>query len=75
METEQDRGEASVKHPAIKSVQSKPVDSLYLLTVEVQERSVPGSLSEAGVFQGRGEGAVPRAAGSSTALEGQHGLL
>lgn len=65
------QGEASLKSPAVKTVQSsEPLDSLYLLTVEVQERRVPGSLSEVGVFQGRGEAAVLRAAGSSRALEG-----
>lgn len=40
-------------------------DLFYLLTVEVQDRKVPGSLSEPGMFQGPGETAALLAGGSS----------
>lgn len=48
-------------------------DPFYLLTVEVQDLRVPGSLS--GTFQGLGEAAVLLAGGSSIVLDGQQSPL
>lgn len=48
-------------------------DPLYLLTVEVQDLSVPGSLS--GTFQGPGEAAALLPGGSSMVLDGQQSPL
>lgn len=52
-------------------MQSSPnqKDPFYLLTVEVQDLSVPGSLS--GMFQGPGEAAALLAGGSFMDLDGQ----
>lgn len=52
-------------------------DPFYLLTVEVQDLRVPGSLSGPGIFQGPGPGeaAALLAGGPSMVLEGQQTLL
>lgn len=55
-------------------IRSKP-DPFYLLTVEVQDLRVPGSLSDPGTFHGPGEAAALLAGGSSTVLEGQQSPL
>lgn len=50
-------------------------DPFYLLTVEVQDLRVPGSLSDPGTFQGPGEAAALLAGGSSMVFEGQQSPL
>lgn len=50
-------------------------DPFYLLTVEVQDLRVPGSLSDPGTFHGPGEAAALLAGGSSMLLEGQQSPL
>lgn len=60
-------------HAVWSSVNQK--DPFYLLTVEVQDLRVPGSLSDPGVLQSPGEAAVLLAGGSSIVLEGQQSPL
>lgn len=52
-------------------VQPNQMDPLYLLTVEVQDLRVPGSLSHPGMFQSSEEAVALAAAGSPIVLEGQ----